>query len=309
MTWRSKLALAGIGAVGSAINKSLAESGGSISPGVLGAQETYRWRGQDIAYTETGPEDGPEVVCLHDVDVAGSSFEFRELVAELSETYRVIIPDLPGFGRSDRPKLKYSATLYQSFLQSFLEDVTDQPYIIASGTTASYAANIVTQDTAEQLTLIEPADYTVARSATMLMLLRSPVIGTAMHNFITSKVGLSWIGRKDFYSDVQANSDILDYRWKTAHQPGSRFVTAARLTGYLDPEERLESILADVTVPTTLLWGRESTTESLKRGRTLANEADCRLIVLDDTRRRPHMEYPADVAGALVERIPEFGTP
>src|SRR6202012_2948621 len=57
--------------------------------------------GISIFYREAGPADGPVVLLLHGFPT--SSFQFRELIPRLADKYRVIAPDLPGFGFTEVP--------------------------------------------------------------------------------------------------------------------------------------------------------------------------------------------------------------
>ncbi len=58
-------------------------------------------QGRKIFYREAGPAGAPAVVLLH--GFPASSFMFRDLIPALAERYRVIAPDLLGFGFSDAP--------------------------------------------------------------------------------------------------------------------------------------------------------------------------------------------------------------
>lgn len=57
--------------------------------------------GVKIFYREAGPRDAPALLLLHGFPT--SSHMFRELIPRLADRYRVIAPDLPGFGFSDAP--------------------------------------------------------------------------------------------------------------------------------------------------------------------------------------------------------------
>lgn len=52
--------------------------------------------GVNIFYREAGPTDAPVLLLLH--GYPASSFQFRELIPRLADRYRVLAPDLPGFG-------------------------------------------------------------------------------------------------------------------------------------------------------------------------------------------------------------------
>ena len=60
--------------------------------------------GIDVFYREAGPSDAPVVVLLH--GFPSSSHMFRNLIPALADRYRVIAPDLPGFGLSQMPSLE-----------------------------------------------------------------------------------------------------------------------------------------------------------------------------------------------------------
>jgi len=57
--------------------------------------------GFNIFYREAGPKDAPALVLLHGFPSA--SHMFRDLIPPLSDQFRLIAPDLPGFGQSDMP--------------------------------------------------------------------------------------------------------------------------------------------------------------------------------------------------------------
>jgi len=57
--------------------------------------------GVKVFYREAGPKDAPVVLLLHGFPT--SSFQYRELIPRLSDRYRVIAPDLPGFGFTEVP--------------------------------------------------------------------------------------------------------------------------------------------------------------------------------------------------------------
>jgi len=57
--------------------------------------------GVNVFYREAGPANAPVVLLLHGFPT--SSFQYRELIPLLADTYHVIAPDLPGFGFTEVP--------------------------------------------------------------------------------------------------------------------------------------------------------------------------------------------------------------
>jgi pimeloyl-ACP methyl ester carboxylesterase len=65
--------------------------------------------GLKLFYREAGPDDAPVLLLLHGFPT--SSLMFRELMPRLAARYRVVAPDLPGFGFTEvPPDRKYSYT-------------------------------------------------------------------------------------------------------------------------------------------------------------------------------------------------------
>jgi len=65
--------------------------------------------GVQVFYREAGDPQAPSVLLLHGFPT--SSFMFRELIPRLADRYRLIAPDLPGFGFTEVPeKRKYTYT-------------------------------------------------------------------------------------------------------------------------------------------------------------------------------------------------------
>lgn len=57
--------------------------------------------GLTVFYREAGPADAPVLLLLHGFPSAGHMF--RDLIPRLADRFRVVAPDLPGFGQSDMP--------------------------------------------------------------------------------------------------------------------------------------------------------------------------------------------------------------
>ena len=78
--------------------------------------------GIDVFYREAGPADAPVLVLPH--GYPGSSFVYRNLMTALSDRWRTVAPDLPGFGYSGTPSaedFEYTFDAHSSFLADFVD--------------------------------------------------------------------------------------------------------------------------------------------------------------------------------------------
>ncbi|MGH9623595.1 MAG: alpha/beta fold hydrolase [Bryobacteraceae bacterium] len=85
----------------------------------------YRYADADglrMFYREAGEPDAPVLLLLHGFPT--SSFQYRELIPRLSHRFRLIAPDLPGFGFTQVPderKDVYSFDAFGKTLEAFVD--------------------------------------------------------------------------------------------------------------------------------------------------------------------------------------------
>lgn len=78
-----------------------------------------------IAYQDLGPRDAPALVLIHGWS-CDSTF-WRMQVPAFSERYRLLVPDLPGFGRSAKPQeIHYSMAFFAKAVKAVVDDARAQ---------------------------------------------------------------------------------------------------------------------------------------------------------------------------------------
>src|SRR6266481_3589749 len=87
--------------------------------------------GVTVFYREAGAADAPVVLLLHGFPT--SSFQYRELIPRLADRYRVIAPDLPGFGFTEvpeGPRYKYSFDALATTVLAFTDALQLKRYTL-----------------------------------------------------------------------------------------------------------------------------------------------------------------------------------
>lgn len=74
--------------------------------------------GVNVFYREAGAPDAPIILLLHGFPT--SSFQFRELIPRLADRYRVIAPDLPGFGFTEVPEPRHYKYSFDGLAETIL---------------------------------------------------------------------------------------------------------------------------------------------------------------------------------------------
>ena len=85
---------------------------------------TVRVDNLDIFYREAGPKDGPVLLLLHGVPTSSRMYQ-PMLESSLTNKYRLIAPDYPGFGHSSWPPPKDFSYTFDHLTQ-VMEDFTKQ---------------------------------------------------------------------------------------------------------------------------------------------------------------------------------------
>jgi pimeloyl-ACP methyl ester carboxylesterase len=306
MRLRTALVGAGVGLGATALaNRRLRREPGDLEPPLGHELGTYSWRGFDVAYTEAGDPDAPDLLLLHGMNAAGSSHEFRHVVDALAEEYHVLAPDMPGFGHSDRPPLLYSASLYVTFVTDFARDLTEDAAVVASSLSGAYVARAAESVEFRSLVLVCPTASTIPGRRTWLRsLLRSPVLGEGLYNLLTSKPAIRYfLADHGFADEAHITDEWVEYDWRTTHQPGARYAPASFVSGFLDMDVDLGAMLADLDEPVTMIWGGEADLPPVDRGRELAEAAGVRLLVVEGADLLPHAEFPEDFLDAVRDAL------
>lgn len=117
---RDALAVLPAAAAGSAL-AGLARPAAAQTAAQATHHRTVSIDGIEIFYREAGPADAPVLLLLH--GFPSSSRMFRKLIPALSDRYRLIAPDYPGFGHSavpDRKTFKYGFARFAGLIDGFL---------------------------------------------------------------------------------------------------------------------------------------------------------------------------------------------
>ncbi len=212
--------------------------------------------GMEIHYRTSGK--GDPILLLHDAQ--SSLHTWAGWTNKLSEKQQVVCVDLPGFGLSaPHPQGSYSAFMYASFLDSFLQKLNLKKVSIAG---CGLGAQIAWQFAAEspqrvdKLILLDAPGFEEKGTSWIEWLASTPVINRALWK-VTPRafVRLSLI---DIWADDALVTDSLVQRhFDLSLLPGHRkaFTDRASVRDNRPPIDLIERI----TAPTLILWGAEDT--------------------------------------------------
>jgi pimeloyl-ACP methyl ester carboxylesterase len=268
---------------------------------LIGGEEGgFEWRGYRIAFTRRG--SGPPILLVHGIHAAAWSYEWHDNAEDLAKSNTVYTIDLLGFGRSDRPSIRYSARLYISLISDFVHQVVAEPCVlVATSLSGAYAIVLAARDPERfpAICLIAPTGLVrLNRTASVggeagRLAVEAPIVGTAMFNGLVSRRSLRrWLERT-YVDDTIVTEDLVDIYYWTSHQRGARHAPAAFLSGHLNIDVR--QALRRLTQPSLLVWGEEGSITPIEEFRGFRGvKPDFELAVLTSAGDLPHDERPDD---------------
>ncbi len=219
--------------------------------------------------------DGPAVLCLHGTapgTTAGGNFE--RLVPALA-SYRVVAPDLLGFGDSAKPlDLDYGPRLWARQAWQVLDERgIDRVAVIGNSMGASIALTMVLArpERVRGLALLS------TRVATSL----SPA-QTLLREYTPSLTGMERLLRECFVTDpALVTPELVRTRFELSAGPGAHEAMQAVFAGLARGALLEKAELAGITAPTLLVHGREDRVVPADNGVQLAGllrHADLHLL-------------------------------
>ena len=243
--------------------------------------------------------DGPPIVLLH--GPGESAANWRWVIPELVKTHRVIAPDLPAHGRTAVPDGRLDAGHVSSWLGELIDGACASPpalvgHVLGGALGARFA--IHAGDRLSHLVLVDALGLARFRP--------SPRFALGFAGFVARPTERSY---ERFMRQCAFDLDELrermgdeweaftNYNLALARAPGAK--AAGRLMRTLGtppiPPEELERI----SVPTSLIWGRQDRANRLQIAEAAAARYGWPLQVIDDAADDPPRDRPEAFLRAL----------
>lgn len=206
--------------------------------------------GLKICYNDEG--EGKCVLLLHGWGANKESL--NPVFNSLKTTFRVICPDLPGFGESDEPETPWSAKDYADFLKDFIKVLDIEPFA-ALGHSNGGRILIKASDnfSPEKLILMDSAGIKKKHG---------PIYYTKVYSYKLGKkiLKLPLLNKTGLYESFVKNAGSDDYK-------NSSPVMRATMSKLLS--EDLTHMLPGIKSETLLIWGTLDTATPISDGRKM----------------------------------------
>lgn len=190
------------------------------------------------------PGEGTPVVLLHSINAAGSAHEMKPLWDHFASTTNrpVYALEWLGFGKSDRPPVRYAPGLYQRQLRRFLSECVGEPAdVVALSLAGEYAATVANAFPVlfRKLAIISPTALDSTGERTPFKRALVATAGKAgvfelMFSRLTEEDALrSFYDRQIFASGRAVPAELVEYAYVTTHIRGAHFAPMRFIQGEL----------------------------------------------------------------------------
>jgi pimeloyl-ACP methyl ester carboxylesterase len=261
--------------------------------------------GVRVHYQEVGEANAPSMILIH--GFAASNLVWSKVFLELAGTgFRVIAPDLPGYGYSGKPRQhEYTIARQAEIVASFMGQLgIDRAVLVGSSYGAAIAATIALDHPTlvEKLVLVGAVTNNKPTRYLLMRLFSSPIIGDILSPLVVGSRLLLRLRMKRVYD---RHSWVLDERRVEARHLPLRTRGAHRAiirTVRRWDAERVSREAHLITQPTLLLWGDTDREVPLRDGERLHQEIpNSRLIVFRQCGHLPQEEYPQAFTKLILE--------
>jgi len=208
--------------------------------------------GYRIRYLEDGPTDGKILILLH--GLGASAERWSRVIPILSRDYRVIAPDIIGFGYSDKPAVDYTLDFFIDFFKLFLDNLgISKASIIGSSLGGHIASEFAIRfnHMVEKLVLVSPAGMMRKSSPALDRYIMAALYPEYQRVYETF--------REMVYDSNTINQEILMDFINRMSLPNAKYAFMSTLLG-IRYAPRLTGRLSNITAPTLLMWGENDTT-------------------------------------------------
>ncbi len=253
---------------------------------------------------DAGPRNAPPLLLVH--GLGDEADTWRRVLGALSERYRVVAPDLPGFGRSPLPAHRWLTPPYlAALLRELVDHLGMRPVTMVGSSLGAVLAQVAAiQDPGlvSRLVLVDGGLLAMGGTSRNLLPMLVPGIGERGYRSLASDLDAAFATLAPYYARLE---DLPQQeRQFLRERVGKRVASATQMRAYFSSFRGLVTWMlvagkrsgrraAALGIPTTYVWGAEDHIVPLRAGTAAqARHPGARLVVIPGAGHLPHQETP-----------------
>lgn len=269
--------------------------------------------GLSVFVFDSGASEKPPLVLIH--GLGDEADTWRHVFAPLSERYRVVALDLPGFGRSEKPNRAYALNFLRDTVVDLLDTLKLNPATLMGsslGAVIAQAVALAHPARVRELILLDGTLTSRAQKVSPVILqMALPFMGERMYSGLRGQPQAAYDSLRPYYSNLdalpEADRQFLYQRvnervWSDGQMRAFLSILRQMVFSLPFQQKGQEAQLAQLTTPTHAIWGELDVINSVESGRALAaTQKSARLTILPGVGHLPQQEKPEAVISELLK--------
>lgn len=225
------------------------------------------------------------IVLLHGI---GASADRWSKLWPFLNNYDVIIPDLIGFGYSEKPLVEYKIEFFVAFLEEFFKELNiKNPIIIGSsfGGQLVIEFSIRNKDFFKKIILVSPSGALDKPTYVLNQYIFSGLYPTREN----VELAFNMMANTGYEVDEITIRDFIN-RMKL---PNAKYALMSTLLA-LRKDHTLSSRLKEITIPVLLIWGRKDNTIPVENIEYFKQLPILEIHIMENCGHTPYVEEPED---------------
>jgi 2-hydroxy-6-oxonona-2,4-dienedioate hydrolase len=239
--------------------------------------------GAKIRYLEAGDAAKPTVILLH--GLGGNAENWQLTMPALAAQYHVFAPDQIGFGKSDKPLLKYRVGTYTDFLDKFMAELKIEKASLVGNSMGGWVAGLMAvkyPNRVEKIVLADAAGIIPANvNADEIYQLNNSTRDEVRANL-----------KRIFANPALQNNEALIDQFLTLRvEAGDGYTINSLIESIRRKEDFLNDRLGEIKKPTLIIWGKQDGLLPVADATTFNKGiAGSQLILFDNCGHAPQFE-------------------
>jgi pimeloyl-ACP methyl ester carboxylesterase len=246
-------------------------------------EKTVNIDGNSIRFLEEGDSDHV-LLLIHGLGASAERWE--NVIPLFSKKYRVIVPDLIGFGHSEKPSVDYTTDYFADFMYKFVSKMQIKNFsIIGSSLGGQIGAEFTSNhnDLVKKLVLVSPSG---------IMKHSTPALDTYIMAALYPNSESATMAFQTMSGQTQIDEELITGFVERMKMPNAKMAFMSTLLGLRDAEIITEK-LGMITIPTLIVWGENDPVIPIKYSESFVSSInDCRFYKMVKCGHTPFVEDP-----------------
>jgi 2-hydroxy-6-oxonona-2,4-dienedioate hydrolase len=244
--------------------------------------------GAKIRYLEAGAAARPSVILLHGLGGNAENWQFN--VAAIAANYHVFVPDQIGFGKSDKPLIKYRVGTYVDFLDKFMAELKIEKASLVGNSMGGWVSALMAikyPNRVEKIVLADAAGLLPASDINFDDIYQ-------LNNSTRDEVRANL--KRIFANPLYANNEALVDQFLTARvTTGDGYTINSIIDSIKRREDFVDKRLSEIKNPTLIIWGKQDGLLPVSDAATYNKGiVGSQIIIFDPCGHVPQVEKAAD---------------